>query len=58
MNNGLNFKIEDKSLPIDTLPPFEETEKTKSNYGYVNITFLIITIFSFAIFLALILIRR
>lgn len=58
MNNGLNFKIEDKDLPIDNLPSFEESTKTKSNYGYINITFLIISIFTFAIFLALMIIRR
>lgn len=58
MNDGLNFKIEDKKLPIDELPIVDFDNNKKKSYGFVNIVFLSAGIFIFAMWIMLLFFRR
>lgn len=58
MNNGLNFKIEDKKMPIDDLPMVDFDNARKVSPGFVNIIFLSAGIFTFAMWIILIFFRR
>ena len=51
MNDGLNFKIEDKKMPIDELPMVDFDNNRKISYGFVNIVFLSAGIFTFAMWI-------
>ena len=58
MNDGLNFKIEDKIMPIDELPMVDFDNNRKMSYGFVNIVFLSAGIFTFAMWIMLLFFRR
>lgn len=58
MNDGLNFKIEDKKMPIDELPMVDFDNNRKRSYGFVNIVFLSAGIFTFVMWIMLLFFRR